>query len=86
METQFSLLMLGSAVSSSTPIDFQPNSQKGVEAKPQIDLHAMAAPPGNPYMAVGTKTAPDSAIGLPSRLTSASWMLLFLIPAEVRRG
>jgi len=49
--------MLGSAVSSSTPIDFQPNSQKGVAAKPQIDLHAMAAPPGNPYIAVGTKTA-----------------------------
>ena len=28
----------------------------------------------------------DSAIGLPSRSTSASWMLVFLMPAEVRRS
>jgi hypothetical protein len=27
----------------------------------------------------------DSAIGLPKRLTNASWMLVFLMPAEVRR-
>ena len=26
----------------------------------------------------------DAAIGLPSRSTSASWMLVFLMPAEVR--
>jgi hypothetical protein len=26
----------------------------------------------------------ESAIGLPRRLTSASWMLAFLMPAEVR--
>jgi hypothetical protein len=25
-------------------------------------------------------------MGLPRRLTSASWMLAFLMPAEVRRG
>ncbi len=36
-------------------------------------------------MAVGIQRALDSAIGLPSRSTSASWMLLFLMPAEVRR-
>src|SRR5579864_9745642 len=29
--------------------------------------------------------ASDSAIGLPKRPTSASWMLAFLMPAEVRR-
>src|SRR4051794_21118004 len=28
----------------------------------------------------------DSAIGLPRRPTSASWMLVFLIPAEVSRS
>jgi hypothetical protein len=28
----------------------------------------------------------DAAIGLPKRPTSASWMLAFLMPAEVRRS
>src|SRR5947207_550680 len=37
-------------------------------------------------MAVGMKRALDSAIGLPSRSTSASWMLRFLIPDDVRRA
>ena len=37
-------------------------------------------------MAVGIKRALDSAIGLSSRSTSASWILLFLIPADVRRA
>jgi hypothetical protein len=36
------------------------------------------------YIAVGTKTALASAIGLPSKSTSALWMLGLLIPAEVR--
>src|SRR5256714_11627992 len=48
------------------------------------------APPGLPwgcpYPAVGMQRALDSAIGLPSRSTSASWMLVFLIPADVRRN
>src|SRR5262249_46178637 len=30
-------------------------------------------------------SALDSAIGLPSRSTSASWMLVFLMPLDVRR-
>jgi hypothetical protein len=30
------------------------------------------------------QSAADSAISLPNRPTSASWMLAFLIPAEVR--
>src|SRR5512138_3352508 len=75
--------MLGSAVSSSTPRDFQPNSHKGVLAFPQMIRHALAAPPGNAYVAVGMTRALDSAIGLPSRSTSALWMLVFLMPAEV---
>src|SRR5437879_5523928 len=43
-------------------------------------------PCGCPYPAVGMQRALDSAIGLPSRSTSASWMLVFLIPADVRRN
>lgn len=35
---------------------------------------------------MGMKRALDSAIGLPSRSTSASWMLRFLIPDDVRRA
>ena len=38
------------------------------------------------YDAVGMQRALDSAIGLPSRSTSALWMLVFLMPAEVRRN
>jgi hypothetical protein len=40
----------------------------------------MSAPPGEAYIAVGTKRALASAIGLPSRSTSASWMLVLLMP------
>jgi hypothetical protein len=38
------------------------------------------------YTAVGMQRALDSAIGLPSRSTSAWWMLVLLIPADVRRN
>src|SRR5438445_2250232 len=86
MGSQSSSLMLGSAVSSSTPNDFQPNSLKGVAAFPQISRQAMAAPPGMAYAAVGIQRALDSAIGLPSRPTSAFSMLVFLMPADVRRN
>jgi len=41
---------------------------------------------GCPYDAVGIQRALESAIGLPSRSTSALWMLVFLIPADVRRN
>jgi hypothetical protein len=37
-------------------------------------------------MAVGMQSALDSAIGLPRRSTNASWMLVFLMPAEVSRN
>jgi len=39
---------------------------------------------GCPYMAVGMQRALDAAIGLPRSSTSASWMLVFLMPADVR--
>src|SRR5579863_3556623 len=76
--------MLGSAVSSSTPNDFQPNSHIGVVARPVMNRHAAAGPPiGCPYDAVGMQRALQSSIGLPRRPTSALWMVSFLMPAEV---
>ena len=80
--------MLGSAVSSSTPKDFQPNSDMGVSGScPAMNRHAAAGPAmGCPYVAVGMQRALDSAIGLPSNSTSALWMLGFLMPADVRRS
>jgi hypothetical protein len=44
----------------------------------------MTEPPGKAYAAVGMKWALDSAIGLPSKSTSAARMLAFLMPADVR--
>src|SRR5258708_37221371 len=85
MGTQSSSSMLGSAVSSSTPKDFQPNSHMGQRGcRPLMNRHAWPAPLGLAYSAVGMQRALDSAIGLPSRSTSALWMLVFLMPAEVR--
>src|SRR2546430_3569651 len=79
--------MLGSAVSSSTPRDFQPSSHMGVEDCPVMKRHAPPGlPMGCPYPAVGMQRALESAIGLPRRSTSALWMLVFLMPAEVRRS
>src|ERR1700739_4679742 len=86
MGTQSSFLMRGSAVSPSPPNDFQPNSHKGLKADPQISLQAMPAPPGRAYAAVGIQRALDSEIGLPSSAPRASWMLVFVIQAEVRRS
>src|SRR3954447_4696866 len=87
--TQRSPSMLGSAVSSSTPKDFQPSSHIGqLGSWPLMNCHAFSPGPtqGCPYIAVGMQRALDSLIGLPSRSTSASWMLAFLMPAEVRRS
>src|SRR5579859_4112405 len=81
--------MLGSAVSSSTPRDFQPSSHMGqLGSRPLMKRHTPGPGPtmGCPYIAVGTQRALDSVIGLPSRSSSALWMLVFLIPAEVRRS
>src|SRR6266852_6364626 len=79
--------MLGSAVSTSTPKDFHPNAHIGVLGSRQLmNRHAWKAPSGLAYAAVGMQRALDSAIGLPRRSTSASWMLAFLMPAEVRRS
>ena len=87
--TQRSSSMLGSAVSSSTPKDFQPSSHIGqLGSCPLMNCHAFSPGPtqGCPYIAVGMQRALDSLIGLPSRSTSASWMLAFLMPADVRRS
>jgi hypothetical protein len=77
--------MLGSAVSSSTPRDFQPSSHMGVVARPVMNRHAERGPP-MAYAAVGMQRALDSAIGLPRSPTRASLMLVFLMPADVRRS
>src|SRR5207244_5248562 len=59
----------------------------GVEDCPVMKRHAPPGlPVGCPYPAVGMQSALASAIGLPSMSTSASWMLVFLMPAEVRRS
>jgi hypothetical protein len=41
---------------------------------------------GWPYSAVGMHRALESAIGLPSRPASASRMLVFVTPPDVRRS
>src|SRR6476620_2027678 len=84
--TQRSSSMLGSAVSSNTPRDVHPSSHMGqLGSRPLMKPHAISGLTwGCPYCAVGIQRALDSAIGLPSRSTSASWMLVFLTPAEVR--
>ena len=87
--TQRSSSMLGRAVSSSTPRDFQPSSHIGqLGSCPLMNCHAFSPGPtqGCPYIAVGMQRALDSPIGLPNRSTSASWMLAFLMPADVRRS
>ena len=87
--TQRSSSMLGSAVSSSTPKDFQPSSHIGqLGSCPLMNCHALSPGPtqGCPYIAVGMQRALDSPTGLPSRSTSASWMLAFLMPADVSRS
>src|SRR6476660_1941121 len=80
--------MLGSAVSSSTPKDFQPSPHMGLLGScPLMNRQAAPGPAvGCPYPAVGMQRALASAIGLPRRSTSALWMLGFLMPAEVSRN
>src|SRR5438034_646869 len=86
--TQRSASRLGRAVSSSTPTDFQPSPTVGVPGScPLMHRHAWRGPAqGCPYKAVGMQRASHSAIGLPSSSTSASWMLAFLMPADVSRS
>jgi len=87
--TQRSSSMLGSAVSSSTPKDFQPSSLIGqLGSCPVMNCQTRAPGPtmGCPYIAVGMQRALDSAIGLPSSSTSAFSMLVFLMPADVSRS
>src|SRR5687767_14999330 len=80
--------MLGRAVSSSTPIDFQPRSTMGFSDSPLMNCHAFSPGPtqGCPYCAVGMQSALDSAISLPSSSTKASRMLVFVTPPDVSRS
>jgi len=52
-------------------------------SRPAMNFHAWPAPPGLACDVVGMQSALHSAIGLPRRSTSALWMLVFLMPAEV---
>src|SRR4051812_34164844 len=79
--------MLGSAVSSSRPTDFQPRSHMGDGLRPATKRQAeKGVHPGCPYSAVGMQRAVESAIGLPRRSTNESWMLGFWTPPDVRRS
>src|SRR5437899_8791175 len=79
--------MLGSAVSSNIPIDFQPSPVMGWSDCPATNRYGPVGPTiGCPYAPVGMQRALDSAIGFPRSSTSASRMLAFLMPAEVRRS
>ena len=80
--------MLGRAVSSSTPTDFQPSSTIGFSEFPLMNCQAFVPGPtqGCPYCAVGMHRAVESAIGFLRRSTNAWWMLAFLTPADVRRS
>jgi hypothetical protein len=80
--------MLGRAVSSSTPTDFQPRSTIGFSDLPLMNRQGPTPGPtmGCAYAAVGMHSALESAIGLPSRPTKASRMLTFLTPPDVRRS
>ena len=65
--------MLGRAVSSSTPTDFQPKSTIGWSELPLMNRQGSAPGPtmGCPYSAVGMHRALEPAIGLPSRSANA---------------
>src|SRR5215207_11092936 len=58
--TQRASSMLGSAVSSSNPKDFQPSSHMGqIGSLLLVNRNAKAAPPGKAYVAVGMQRALD---------------------------
>ena len=67
----------GSAVSSSTPTDFQPRSDMGVIPSGDETPGCAGTAHRVPVQAVGMQSALPSSIGLPSSSTSASRMLVF---------
>src|SRR3954470_17810401 len=74
--------MLGSAVSSRTPTDLKPRSPCSVmKRQAEAGVHQ-----GWPYSAVGIHSAVESSSGLPNKVTSASRMLVFVMPPDVRRS
>src|SRR5437867_3384937 len=77
--------MLGSAVSSNTPSDFQPKPHIGPPTDPVMKRYTYEGPPAKGCTPVGMQRALDSAIGLPRRSTKALAMLTLVMPLEVRR-
>src|SRR5438128_572164 len=77
--------MLGSAVSSKRPTDFQPRSLMGAGDFPETKRQADAGVHmGWPYSAVGMHKALHSPKGFPRRASSAQRMVAFETPPEVR--
>src|SRR6478672_3197263 len=78
--------MVGRAVSSRTPTDFHPSEVMASPGSPPVTNLCTDRGPhmGCPHWAVGMQSAADSEIGLPSMPTSASRMLAFVTPPEVR--
>src|SRR6478735_3585933 len=78
--------MVGRAVSSRTPTDFHPSEVMASPGSPPLTKRRTDPGPhmGCPHCAVGMQSAADSEIGLPNMPTSASRMLVFLTPPEVR--
>ena len=86
--TQRSSLIVGSADSSRRPSDFHSIEVMPPHGgRPLTNPRAETGPhKGWPHCAVGMHSAVASAIGLPSRPTSASRMLVFVTPPEVREA
>src|SRR4029079_237601 len=77
--------MLGSAVSSNKPTDFQPSWVIWHSSFPLTKPHGFTPGPtsGWPYKAVGMHSAVHSSIGLVSMPVSESWMVGLATPAAV---
>ena len=85
--TQRSSPIVGSADSSRRPSDFHSIEVMPPHGgRPLTNPRAETGHMGWPHCAVGMHSAVASAIGLPSRPTSASRMLGFVTPPEVRRS
>src|SRR3954452_16044999 len=80
--------MVGSAVNSRTPSDFHGSAVMPPHGGiPLTNPRAETGPHiGCPHCAVGMQRALESAIGFPSRATSASLMLGLVTPPDVRRS
>jgi hypothetical protein len=75
-------------LSSDTPTELQPRLTIGFPGLPLMNSQALTPGPtlGCPYIAVGIHRELESAMGCPSKSTSARCMLLLLTPEDVSRN